>query len=317
MGASCVRDCERTAHEYATEDVNPSQHGQPGFGNASPVPPSVPNMKVGLVFSSPVAALGLTQNGAQGGMAQGGAGQSWNEVSGGVQTPRFDDVFVTPRGGRGPEQPQSGFSTPRGQTGPATSSTMTPRGQVGGDFLTPRAGQPGDGSKNEGPSNELAGAGGASDMCYVGSYRGAMKHGVGRLTVNGSTYEGDFFSDLKHGTGVLTWDDGRQYCGQFAHGKFHGTAVMTWPDGRRYNGQYVEDRKHGEGTFSWQDGRRYKGQWIAGKRHGIGTYTNAKCVTRTGTWQMDRPIHWEPVPASAAAAIPSAGDSQPQLPIGV
>jgi hypothetical protein len=132
-------------------------------------------------------------------------------------------------------------------------------------------------------------------LSYEGSYRGTMKHGFGKLRMQGSTYEGEFRDDFKAGNGVLTWDDGRQYRGQFENGVFHGQAVMTWPDGRRYRGQYADDRKHGEGTFAWSDGRRYQGQWVVGKRHGIGVYTNAKGMTRIGTWQLDRPIKWEAV----------------------
>jgi hypothetical protein len=183
------------------------------------------------------------------------------------ETPRFDEIYQSPRVG------------------------VTPRSSVGGEFRTPGA-TPSQSPRPDGQETQRDGTG-SLEVSYTGGYLGHLKHGHGVLRMHGCTYEGEFLHDLKHGHGTLGWDDGRQYYGQFQRGKFHGAAIMTWPDGRKYCGQYAEDRKDGDGTFSWQDGRRYQGQWAAGKRHGIGIYTNAKGITGRGLWEVDHPVQWE------------------------
>lgn len=216
------------------------------------------------------------------------------DASGPKETPRFDEVLLSPNGSRGQTMAM----------GSSVHATPRTGRSVPGEFRTPRA-SPDSSPRTDGNPKEQAGDGTNDEVSYEGTFLGNLKHGTGRLRMSGCTYDGDFFNDQKHGNGVLTWDDGRQYRGQFESGKFHGAAVMTWPDGRKYCGQYSEDRKHGDGTFSWQDGRRYQGQWVMGKRHGIGVYTNAKGLTRTGMWQMDRPLHWD---------NPSSRDAEHLLP---
>lgn len=292
MGASCVRDCERTAHElYTTEDALPLQVGMPGLSTSglqsatTPAAPPEGAVKVGYASSNPMALI-------QGGNS--------NRGSGTPAVPPLDNWFQVFKAGRGDASSSSPKETPR-------FDEVTPRGSAG---PTPRESpRPPD----ERQTDASQGTARIDEISYEGTYLGNMKHGTGRLRMNGCTYEGDFKNDMKHGNGVLTWDDGRQYRGQFEEGKFHGAAVMTWPDGRKYCGQYVEDRKHGDGTFSWQDGRRYQGQWVVGKRHGIGVYTNAKGLTRTGTWNMDRPLHWE----QATATLPQTSASARKLPLPV
>jgi len=251
MGASCVRDCERTVFEMkAAEDEPPGQVP----GQVSSIPAASSNAKIGSSCQSTVAAV--------------------TDVSRERRVPVMPQWFKVTR-------VSLRFILDPGNAKDESKSPETPRSSSSGsaEAKSPRPEEIKDGTDNE--------------VSYEGTLLGSAKHGIGRLRMDGSVYEGDFRNDLKHGVGVLTWDDGRQYHGQFQFGKFHGNAIMTWPDGRRYCGQYAEDRKHGEGTFSWQDGRRYQGQWVTGKRHGIGIYTNAKGLTRTGLWQMDRPLSWE------------------------
>lgn len=289
MGASCVRDCERTAHElYHAEDAMRVQAGIPGHTAAGSS--AGQGVKVGAAFTNPMAAISGR-----------GAAPPVPPVYG-LKALQKDDRSTTADGSPPPS---------------ARFEEVTPRGggSVASELPTPGASprdspRPPDERKNEG--------GGPAELSYEGERKDSLKHGTGRLQMQGCTYEGEFSEDVKHGQGVLTWDDGRQYRGQFKDNQFHGSAVMTWPDGRKYQGEYIEDRKHGEGTFSWQDGRRYQGQWVVGKRHGIGVYTNAKGLTRTGMWQMDRPLHWEAVPVapdpsatSGAAVQPGQGDAAP------
>lgn len=278
LGSSCVRDCERPAHEYA-EDCMPGMAGMPGPGAGNTHVngrPTSSGVKVGARPSGGPAAVPPVPN--------------WFRVldqSGSLQkeSARFEEV--SPRD-----------LTARDPRNPCASPQESPR--------------PPD-ERRDGPHTARGAAvcKEGDEISYEGAYMGSMKHGAGRLCMNGCIYEGDFLHDQKHGIGTLTWDDGRQYCGQFDSGKFHGSAVMTWPDGRNYTGQYIEDRKHGEGTFSWKDGRRYQGQWVVGKRHGIGLYTNAKGLTRTGMWQMDRPLHWDVAQRAESARPPGDHDAEP------
>lgn len=255
-----------------------AQAGIPGHSGAgsSTGTQGSSGVKVGAAFTNPMAAITGRADSSVGGAA--------------AVPPLYGMKFLQQSDKTSNGEPQE---SPR-------FDEVTPRGSVAGEFRTPGSSprdspRPPDERKTEGA--------GPAEISYEGERLGGLKHGTGRLRMNGSTYEGEFLKDVKHGQGVLTWDDGRQYRGQFEDNKFHGSAVMTWPDGRKYCGQYIEDRKHGEGTFSWQDGRRYQGQWVVGKRHGIGVYTNAKGLTRTGMWQMDRPLHWE---AATSPPVPGA-----------
>jgi len=275
IASSCVRDCVRSSHEHAAEDLLHVSVEAPGLASGSRTTPGGPKQ-------APQQALGVSspRDGSRNGAAPGVVPPvpNWFQVlqstrqdrQGQTETPRFDEVIQSAR----------------------LTDRSTPRGNVGGEFQTPGP-TPRDSPRSEGGAEANPGAGNADEVSYEGMYLGTMKHGQGKLRMTSSTYQGDFLNDHKHGQGVLTWDDGRRYRGGFEQNKFHGHAVMTWPDGRKYSGHYADDRKHGEGTFSWQDGRRYQGQWVCGKRHGTGVYTNAKGLTRRGMWQMDRPIHWE------------------------
>lgn len=277
MGQVCVRDCERRLAQKAEETHAPG--GAPGISATANA-----DVRVGASFSDPLAAIQGSAMSVDRSASPGPvSGTSvvppipgWISALGNLSrspspqgSPRFEEMSARSEGAGGASHRD-----------PAGSPMTSPRPAE----ERPTSPSPSDLAKRK----EL-------ELSYEGSYRGTMKHGFGKLRMQGSTYEGEFRDDFKAGNGVLTWDDGRQYRGQFDNGVFHGQAVMTWPDGRRYRGQYADDRKHGEGTFAWSDGRRYQGQWIVGKRHGIGVYTNAKGMTRIGTWQLDRPIRWEAV----------------------
>mmetsp|Transcript_63185 Transcript_63185/g.142765 ORF Transcript_63185/g.142765 Transcript_63185/m.142765 type:complete len:288 (-) Transcript_63185:107-970(-) len=207
------------------------------------------------------------------------------------------------------QHPQEAVCSPPMSRRSALDQMMTPRGNIGGEFRTPRLTPrtPRSSSRTEGDPS-------SSEVCYEGGYLGNMKHGSGWLRMEGCTYAGGFRHNSKHGRGTMSWDDGREYCGQFDHGRFQGSAVMTWPDGRRYCGQYVDDRKDGFGTFSWQDGRCYQGQWVSGKRHGVGTYTNAKGLTRKGAWEMDCPVAWDAPPPGSLEEARERLKARPRCP---
>lgn len=285
MGASCVRDCERTAHElYTSEDALRVQAGMPGLSPVGQADQNNRDVKVGAAFANPMAAI--TGRGSDG-----SAERTVPPLFGMKALQQVDNA--TPRG-----SPRFDEVTPRHSSVPPETYRSNPG-------ASPR--------DSPRPADERRQEVGPVELSYEGDLVDDMKHGLGKLRMQGSTYEGDFKKDVKSGQGILTWDDGRQYRGQFEENKFHGSAIMTWPDGRKYSGQYLEDRKHGEGTFSWQDGRRYQGQWVVGKRHGVGIYTNAKGLTRTGLWQMDRPLHWE-APNAPSMQVSSVQSAQAAMP---
>lgn len=281
MGATCVRQCERTEHELTPIEDLVSRTGihplsRNGTSETRSTQDTGANVKVGTSSSDPISLIN-------------GRGLSRNSDD--APVPKLESWF---------QVAQNSVAKVASQLSPRDTPRFNEVTPLGSPRDSPRPPDERGGTAAERTPHSAR----VDEISYEGTYLDSMKHGTGRLQMNGSVYEGDFRLNLKHGTGVLTWDDGRQYRGQFQEGKFYGSAVMTWPDGRKYTGQYVEDRKHGEGTFSWQDGRRYQGQWIAGKRHGVGVYTNAKGITRTGTWNMDRPLHWEQAPNPSAKENP-------------
>lgn len=294
LASTCVRDCVRSSHEYAAEDLLHVSAEAPGLSSSGSRAPSAATTKA----ASALSALASPRDPGGGGSGIVPPVPNWFQVlrdgrqsrEGQTETPRFDEVLASPG---------------------VQNDQMTPRGNIGGEFRTPGP-TPRDSPRTSEGMTDSGGAAKSDEVSYEGMYLGTMKHGLGKLRMTTSTYEGEFQNDAKHGVGVLTWDDGRQYRGGFDTNKFHGQAVMTWPDGRKYTGSYADDRKHGEGTFSWQDGRRYQGQWVCGKRHGVGVYTNAKGLTRRGMWQMDRPLHWE---ASGAESLaPGSGQGSEVTP---
>jgi len=317
LASSCVRDCVRTSHEFASEDLLHVSAEAPGLSSSgSRAPGQVPAVPPNGAASSEWKTGSVEAN-APGGSASSAVPPvpNWFQVLGNARASR-EGLFGTPR------FDEVARASPRTAGGPLDQ--MTPRGNIGGEFRTPGP-TPREGpTPRDSPRTSEGDAGKSDEVSYDGMYLGTMKHGKGKLWMTSSVYEGDFLNDAKHGMGTLSWDDGRKYTGGFDEGKFHGSAVMTWPDGRKYTGQYSEDKKHGDGTFSWQDGRRYQGQWVFGKRHGVGTYTNAKGLTRRGMWQMDRPIHWEAPgqelnvmsgPSVTAAQVAEAGPSREVAPV--
>lgn len=274
MGAACAHNCEHAAHVIYTQPDNAQAGITPGLSSSS-APGSSTDVTVGATFGSPLEAI--SGRGSMPSQVPPLSNLKWLQRSDGTdvkqnapkESARFDEM------------------TPRSNVTPGASPRDSPR--------PPDEGRP----DTSGPA----------EIFYEGARLNGLKHGDGHSRMNGSSYDGEFFEDRKQGVGELTWDDGRQYRGQFENGKFHGAASMSWPDGRTYAGEYADDRKHGEGTFSWHDGRRYQGQWVMGKRHGIGVYTNAKLVTRTGIWEMDRPLRWESFPATSWAQSQHSDDA--------
>eukprot|EP00762_Andalucia_godoyi_P005567 ANDGO_00586.mRNA.1 Alsin homolog len=90
-----------------------------------------------------------------------------------------------------------------------------------------------------------------------------------------------------HGKGLMTYEDGSEYCGYFSHGARHGFGDQQWAmTGRRYVGHWKADLMHGKGIFYFQplngQGKvveKYEGFLEEGRFHGYGQ--------RTWLWSAD------------------------------
>lgn len=101
--------------------------------------------------------------------------------------------------------------------------------------------------------------------------------GVGRLTCDGSVYEGTFNGFIPHGKGTLTNPDGSHYVGSFKNGIFDN-GILTRPNGDSYEGQFAANEHgmgvaNGMGTYRWQNGASYVGEFVLGMMNGHGILT--------------------------------------------
>lgn len=101
---------------------------------------------------------------------------------------------------------------------------------------------------------------------YEGQWENDRMNGQGSLrTVEGATFEGNFFNGTKHGKGREEFGNelGIKFCCPLGY----------WHAGNNYcvyTGDYAMGLFHGEGEFKCQAGPYYKGQWCRGKKHGQG-----------------------------------------------
>jgi hypothetical protein len=136
--------------------------------------------------------------------------------------------------------------------------------------------RPGSGSADESDDDGPPESGeGVFSLGPVSRYEGEWRrfgstikrHGQGRFTTDGFSYEGDFAEDLFHGHGILRWPEGQEYDGDFCQGQIEGEGEILFLDGSRYKGQWVAGRMHGTGTFSTLDDQHWTGEWY----HGMST----------------------------------------------
>lgn len=76
-----------------------------------------------------------------------------------------------------------------------------------------------------------------------------------------------------HGKGILSYDDGSEYCGYFVHGWREGFGDQQFASGDRYIGFWKADEFHGKGVYYF--GRngchgKYQGLFKKGLFHGFG-----------------------------------------------
>lgn len=124
---------------------------------------------------------------------------------------------------------------------------------------------------------------GLGEMHYAGARVGSERHGLGVLTLGGSS--------------TTTHD---VHAGCFKRNRRTGYAVVEVFDERGqssvYSGRYWNDLQHGSGVF--QSGEDvYDGQWLFGQQWGRGRYSSAHW-TYVGEWVRGEP-HGQGVEVSA------------------
>ena len=134
-------------------------------------------------------------------------------------------------------------------------------------------------------------------ISYEGEFYMGVKHGKGRLVLEGSIYEGEFDNDEMSGNGVMEWENGKKYQGEWRGGLMHGEGVFTWPNGKVYKGRYESGEKAGKGIMEWPNKRVYDGEWKDGKQHGVGKFVffdnkKGKLRARAGEWEHGERKKW-------------------------
>jgi len=109
---------------------------------------------------------------------------------------------------------------------------------------------------------------------------------VGKLTLNGASYEGEIRDGNATGNGTLTFGDGRKYVGKFKDNKRHGQGAWTI-GGFKYEGGWLNDSYHGQGTETYPKGRKYVGEFKDGYRNGQGIMTLPDSRKFEGEWNRN------------------------------
>ena len=165
-----------------------------------------------------------------------------------------------------------------------------------GDFITREGGDTtfgGESSVVHGTGREIW----PNGIKYEGDFEMGIKHGRGKLVLEGSVYVGEFENDEMSGRGDMEWGDGKKYEGEWKGGMMHGDGVFTWPSGKVYRGRYEFGEKAGRGVMEWPNKRMYDGEWKGGKQHGTGRYVffdkkKEKLRARGGQWEHGERKRW-------------------------
>lgn len=108
---------------------------------------------------------------------------------------------------------------------------------------------------------------------YEGMFENNVPHGKGKIQYpDKSTYDGNFVRNKKNGRGKYLFADGRIYDGEWNDDMMNGIGNMTFPNGDKYVGQWKDDKINGNGKMTYNDGFVYDGEWMDDKEHGHGTY---------------------------------------------
>ena len=129
---------------------------------------------------------------------------------------------------------------------------------------------------------------------YAGQWRGAQRHGRGRLEREGfGAFDGQFEMNRVTGQGRLEKANGDVYDGQWLEEREHGQGRYGYAGGSSHEGQWDRGVKSGQGCEVLADGSSFAGQFRDGKRHGDGVYRSADgCVFQGHTHIYIYPHVW-------------------------
>ena len=145
-------------------------------------------------------------------------------------------------------------------------------------------------------------------------------HGFGVLTLNNSTYEGEFTNGkisglgiytvpghfkyygecseitsnirafLSTGCGVRSFDNGNEYAGDFKLGGFSGFGVYSYANGDKYEGEFSNGKFHGRGVFTYANGDIYEGEFKLGNMEGEFSIFSTDGSIRKETYKDNKPV---------------------------
>jgi hypothetical protein len=102
---------------------------------------------------------------------------------------------------------------------------------------------------------------------FVGGFAGNKKSGDGQMewidpNSKYTDYMGNFVDDDFSGMGILAYRDGRIFKGDFAHGvPIEG--LLTYQNGDEYCGCLLKDKREGYGVLKYaQTGNTYSGEFV-------------------------------------------------------
>jgi len=129
---------------------------------------------------------------------------------------------------------------------------------------------------------------------------------VGKLTVNGGTYEGEIKDGKPNGKGTWIHISGGEYVGEFKDGKPNGQGTMTARNGRSLVGEFKDGRPNGQVTITLSDGRQVVTEFKDGRPIRQGTRTNPD-ETTAGSGQNNTGSNGEIFVPQSAPSVKQAG----------
>lgn len=112
----------------------------------------------------------------------------------------------------------------------------------------------------------------ASGETYCGEWEKNIRHGVGILTADSFTYEGEFQLNHYHGSGTyVCLSTLTMYSGQWSEGLQHGQGKISTKESSVMEGSFVKGKAHGTARVMQEfDDETLSCQcnYVQGRRHG-------------------------------------------------
>lgn len=105
---------------------------------------------------------------------------------------------------------------------------------------------------------------------YIGEFENGKPQGLGVLTTQRATFEGEF-KDGQKLRGTERTSEG-VYAGHFCNGLRDDSGQFVWNNGEVYVGDWKNGLKHGQGRWTGSQGNYYEGSWLNNKQEGEGVH---------------------------------------------